>query len=69
MAIGWTAEETRVLIAAWGEAHVQEQLDSVKRSRDIYEGIARVLSEQGYSKSLKQGRVKIKNLTQRYRKV
>ena len=65
----WTADETIALIAAWGESHVQEQLDFVKRNRDIYEAIARGLTEQGYNKTWKQCRVKIKNLTQRNRKV
>ena len=67
MAVGWTADETITPIAAWGETHVQEQLDSVKRNRDIYEAIARVLAEQGYNKTWKQCRVNM--LTQRYRKV
>ena len=58
MAVGWTADETIALIAAWGETHVQEQLDSVTRNRDIYEAIARVFTEQGYNKTWKQCRVK-----------
>ena len=69
MAAGWTDAETKALIAVWGEADVQGQLDSVKRNKDIYQRIAAELSEQGWSKSWKQCRVKVKNLTQRYRKV
>lgn len=69
MAAGWTTEETKALIGVWGEANVQDQLDNVKRNRDIYERIASQLAEQGYIKSWKQCRVKVKNLTQRYRKV
>ena len=37
MAAGWTAEDTKSLIGCWGEQNVQEQLDSIKRNRDIYE--------------------------------
>ena len=59
MAAGWTDAETKALIAVWGEADVQGQLDSVKRNKDIYQRIAAELSEQGWSKSWKQ----------RYRKV
>lgn len=69
MAAGWTSEETKALIACWGEANVQEQLDSVKRNRDIYERIAAEMAKQGFHKAWKQCRVKVKNLTQRYRKV
>ena len=41
----------------------------MKRNKVIYEKVASELSKQGYVKSWKQCRVKIKNLTQRYRKV
>ena len=54
MAAGWTTEETKVLIGVWGEANVQDQLDNVKRNRDIYERIASQLAAQGYAKSWKQ---------------
>ena len=69
MAAGWSGDETKALIAAWGEANIQCQLDSVKRNKDIYEQIAIQLSAQGYSKTWKQCRVKVKNLMQKYRKV
>ena len=68
MATGWMPEETKALIGVWGEANVQQQLDSVRRNRDIYEGIASELAKKGYAKTYKQCRCKIKNLTQRYRK-
>ena len=66
---GWTYDETKALISAWGEENVQEQLDNVKRNKDIYMRISASLAEHGYVKSWKQCRVKVKNLTQRYRKV
>ena len=69
MAGGWTNAETKALIDLWGEQNVQEQLDNVRRNKDVYEKIARGMAEQGYNKSWKQCRVKVKNLTQRYRKV
>lgn len=69
MAGGWTPAATKALIGIWGEANVQEQLDNVRRNKDIYEKIAHELNELGYQKSWKQCRVKIKNLTQAYRKV
>lgn len=69
MVAGWTAAETKALISVWGEANMQDQLDSVKQNKDIYERIASELSAQGWEESWKQCRVKVKNLTQRYRKV
>ena len=41
MAGGWTNDATKALIGIWGESNVQNQLDNVKRNRDIYEGIAK----------------------------
>ena len=69
MAGGWTTVETKALIDIWGEATVQEQLDNVRRNKNVYEQIVSELAEQGWNKTWKQCRVKIKNLTQRYRKV
>ena len=64
---GWSAEETKALISLWGQANVQSQLDGVTRNRSIYEKIARDL--EGYDRTWQQCRTKIKNLTQKYRKV
>ena len=69
MATGWSNNATRALLAIWGEENIQEQLDGVARNRDIYEKISNCLSEQGFEYTWKQCRTKIKNLTQRYRKV
>ena len=69
MAAGWTTEITRALIAVWGQANVQNQLDGVVRNRTIYEKISRELAQLGYDRSWEQCRTKIKNLTQKYRKV
>ena len=55
-AVGWTTEETIALISMWGKANVQDQLDSAKRNRDIYERIALNLAELGYEKTWKQCR-------------
>ena len=69
MAAGWTDAEMKALIAVWCEADIQGQLDSVKGNRDIYQTMIAELSAQGWSKFWKQCDVKVKNLTQRYRKV
>ena len=69
MAAGWSSEETQALISVWGQAKVQIQLDGVQRNRVIFEGIAKQMQEMGYARTWQQCRTKIKNMTQRYRKV
>ena len=66
---GWSNEATHALVSLWGEANVQEKLDSVSRNRTIYEGIAEGMRKAGYDYTWKQCRTKVKNLTQKYRKV
>ena len=65
MAGSWSVEETRALIVIWGQEHVQSQLQTVHRNRDVYQRIAVELEENGYVKTWQQCRTKIKNLTQR----
>ena len=66
---GWSTEDTRSLIGLWGEANVQSQLDGVSRNHVIYERIAWDMGSLGYDRTWEQCRTKIKNVTQRYRKV
>ena len=66
---GWSVKEMRALISLWGQADVQSQLDGVTRNRRIYEQIARDLDDLGWERTWEQCRTKMKNLTQRYRKV
>ena len=65
----WTLEETKALIAVWGQANVQSQLDSVVRNRTIYQRIAKELADLGLNKTWEQCKTKIKNMTQKYNKV
>ena len=67
--MAWTSEETRALVSVWGEANIQEELDGVTRNKVIYEKITKELEGLGYTRTWKQCRTKIKNLTQAYRKV
>ena len=69
MAGSWNTEETRTLISIWGEESIQSKLDKAHRNRDVFERIARKMSDVGYEKSWQQCRTKIKNLTQKHRKV
>ena len=69
MAAGWSTEETKALLGVWGDADIQTQLDGVARNRSIYQQIATALADLGYERTWQQCKTKIKNLTQRYRKV
>ena len=69
MAAGWSAAETRDLISVWGHVNFQNELDGVTRNRTIFVSIAKEMSELGHEKTWKQCRTKVKDLTQRYRKV
>ena len=69
MASGWTAEMTRALVSVLGQANVQSELDGVVRNRTIFERISRELKEMGIHRTWQQCRTKVKNLTQKYRKV
>ena len=69
MAAGWSVEETRALVGVWGQANVQNELDGVTRNRVVYERIAKEMEELGYERTWQQCRTKIKNMTQKYRKV
>ena len=69
MAAGWDADATKALISIWGQENVQTQLDSVSRNRKTYEKIALRLEVEGYARTWNQCRTKIKNLTQKNRKV
>jgi len=52
MAGSWSVEETKALIAIWGQENVQHQLDGVYRNRDIYQRIAMELDNKGYANKL-----------------
>ena len=69
MACGWSPDATRALIGVWGEANIQKQLDGVARNKHVYEKISTSMRELGYEKTWEQCRTKVKNLTNKYRKV
>ena len=65
----WSDEEVKALIAIWGEANVQEELDGAVRNKVVYQDISRKLQEQGYNREWEQCKTKIKNLKKEYRQV
>ena len=51
MAGSWSNEEMRMLISIWGEESIQSKLDSAHWNRNVFERIAREMSELGYDKT------------------
>ena len=69
MAAGWTMDETKALVGIWGAQDVQSQLDGVARNRSMFEKIATAMADLGFDRTWQQCKTKVKNLTQKYRKV
>ncbi len=65
----WSDSETFKLIEIWGEDTIQAQLEGCRRNKEIYEKIARDLSDAGYQRTVDQCREKVKKLKSEYRKV
>ena len=65
----WSDAEVTALIAVWGEADIQDQLDGATRNQTIFACIAKRLKESGYDRDWQQCRAKIKNLKAEYKKV
>ena len=47
----WTDEETTKLVQQWGEQGIQEQLESSKRSKHVYDKLSGALVKVGVTKS------------------
>ena len=65
----WGFVETKTLIGLWAEEDIHRQLASMGRKKNIWEGIAIKLQESGYSRSGDQGKTRMHNLQERYKKV
>lgn len=63
----WLDEETKTLISLWGEDNIQCQLDGAVRNKTIYQKIAKLMKDHGYTRDWVQCRNKIKNLKKDYR--
>ena len=57
------------LIEIWGEEDIQEQLETAKRNKHVYDRMAEQLHTNGIDKSGEQVRSKVKKLRQEYKKI
>ena len=69
MAAGWSLEERKALVGIWGAGDVQGQLDGVSRNKSVYQNIEAAMRDLGCHRTWQQCKTKMKNLTQKYRKV
>lgn len=47
----WSYNETRILLALWGQDLVQRQLTNSKRTRHVWQKIAERIRENGYERT------------------
>ena len=65
MAAGWTGRDE-----GFGrDLGSSSQLDGVARNRSVFEKIATAMADLGFDSTWQQCKTKVKNLTQKYRKV
>jgi len=64
--VNWTDNK---LIEIWGEEDIQEQLETTKRSKHVYDRMAEQLHAHGIDKNGEQVRSKVKKLWQEYKKI
>ena len=63
-------EETKLLIALWREGAVQNELNTMRNKKIVWDKIRQGMADRGYSRTAQQrGRVKGNNLKQKYCKI
>lgn len=65
--VAWQLDETRCLLAIWGEQKVQEQLKSSHRNLDTFVAISRAMKRQGFKRSPLECRCKTKVMRRLYK--
>ncbi|XP_074085471.1 uncharacterized protein LOC141517907 isoform X2 [Macrotis lagotis] len=63
----WCDNEVRALIHIWSDKKIRQMLEGATRNKEIFEEIARRLSQFGIDRDWKQCRTKYKNLKYEYR--
>ena len=65
----WSDEELDILVNAWAEESVQEQLDGTTRNARVFNDLAGILKGAGFVRTPAQCRDKLKNLKKTYKAV
>lgn len=65
----WTLEETKLLLALWGQDLVQRQTTNTKRTKEVYEKISEKFNQNGYERTADQVRTRVFNMIAEYRRI
>ncbi len=65
--LAWGDSETHTLISIWGSDAIQERLKGCVKRKPVFQQIALVMAEKGYSRTDEQCRSRIKRLKASYR--
>ncbi|XP_042367377.1 uncharacterized protein LOC121961452 [Plectropomus leopardus] len=65
----WTSDEIRLLLTLWAKDCIQKQLRSAHRNERVFAQLSSELANQGFEKTSRQCRTKIKVLKQQYRAI
>lgn len=65
----WTLEETKLLLALWGQDLVQRQTTNQKRTKEVYERISEKFNQSGFERTADQVRTRVFNMIAEYRRI
>ncbi|XP_074602719.1 uncharacterized protein LOC141856334 [Brevipalpus obovatus] len=65
----WSFNETRLLLSLWGQDMVQRQLTNSKRTRHVWETIAKKIRDHGFERTPDQVRTRVFNMIAEYRRI
>lgn len=65
----WTLEETKLLLALWGQDLDQRQTTNMKRTKEVYEKISEKFIQSGYERTADQVRTRVFNMIAEYRRI
>ncbi|XP_005164569.2 uncharacterized protein isoform X1 [Danio rerio] len=65
--LAWGDSETHTLISIWGSDGIQERLKGCVKRKPVFQQIALIMAEKGYSRTDEQCRSRIKRLKASYR--
>lgn len=65
----WTLEETKLLLALWGQDLIQRQSTNAKRSKEVYEKISEKFTQNGFERTPDQVRTRVFNMIAEYRRI
>lgn len=65
----WTLEETKMLLALWGQDLVQRQATNMKRTKEVYEKISEKFNQSGFERTADQVRTRVFNMIAEYRRI